>query len=514
MTNNQFIQKLLNLKLLSTSESRLKYKTNAQTKRAFEQRPALMQELLELTSYTDVEFSTLERLYLILNNSTTQPKCIFCGKSVGFHSAKDKVGLIKEYCDSKCSNRCPIRNKKFEETCLDRYGVSRVQETEELKNKRKSTMVERYGVDVPMKSESLRNKIIQTNREKYGVDFPLMKEEIYQKARESNIENHGGVLSTQDEACKKKIRQSFLNRYGVGHPSRIDHPYIESFELVENKDWLIDQHYTQKKSYTEIANDIGLSVTAVCRWGKNHNISVRKYNTSVGEKKLFEYVKSLLTDFNVVSSTREIISPKELDIYVPSHNLAIEYNGSFWHSEARGRDNLYHLNKTTACLEKDINLFHIFDFEWEEHQDTVKSMIKNYLNLNHTINANDLVLSNLDRTTATQFLKENSLEDFNFDMCYALKFESDIIAAIYSFDNIVKYVTKNYFNVDNGFDLLFKHIQSISSQNPWLYITDLRFQENPTTYGFIPLEVTDPQPFQFGHETAWDCGYMVWMLKS
>ena len=43
-------------------------------------------------------------------------------------------------------------------------------------------------------------------------------------------------------------------------------------------------------------------------------------------------------------------SPLELDIYIPSHNLAIEFDGLYWHSEIHKPSN-YHLNKTELCEE-------------------------------------------------------------------------------------------------------------------------------------------------------------------
>ena len=69
-----------------------------------------------------------------------------------------------------------------------------------------------------------------------------------------------------------------------------------------------------------------------------------------------------------------------MDIYIPSHNIAIEYDGLYWHSELHKKSN-YHLNKTELCKDKGIQLIHIFEDEWLFKKDVVKSRIQNMLGL-------------------------------------------------------------------------------------------------------------------------------------
>ena len=55
--------------------------------------------------------------------------------------------------------------------------------------------------------------------------------------------------------------------------------------------------------------------------------------SSIGSKaqsEIVDFVKSY--NFSVLENYKEIIPPKELDIYIPSLNFAIEYNGLYWHS--------------------------------------------------------------------------------------------------------------------------------------------------------------------------------------
>jgi hypothetical protein len=54
----------------------------------------------------------------------------------------------------------------------------------------------------------------------------------------------------------------------------------------------------------------------------------------------------------------------ELDIYLPEKNLAIEFDGLFWHNSNNKFKN-YHLKKTLLCEKQGIQLIHIFEYEWK-----------------------------------------------------------------------------------------------------------------------------------------------------
>ena len=68
-------------------------------------------------------------------------------------------------------------------------------------------------------------------------------------------------------------------------------------------------------------------------------------------------------DKEIITHTRKVISPFELDIYLPDINLAIEYNGAYWHSLEKGLSKNYHLDKSIICKNKNIRLIHIYGFE-------------------------------------------------------------------------------------------------------------------------------------------------------
>lgn len=83
---------------------------------------------------------------------------------------------------------------------------------------------------------------------------------------------------------------------------------------------------------------------------------------SKGEQGVANFIIEL--GIKLKQSDRTTIPPYELDIFVPALNLAIEYNGTYWHSDAfpnaQERDKL----KARMCREKGIKLIVIHERNW------------------------------------------------------------------------------------------------------------------------------------------------------
>jgi hypothetical protein len=73
------------------------------------------------------------------------------------------------------------------------------------------------------------------------------------------------------------------------------------------------------------------------------------------------YISNNITEKTIIGD-REILEGREIDIFVPSLKLGIEYNGEYFHS-SKYRDDSYHLWKTENCSRKGIQLFHCFEFD-------------------------------------------------------------------------------------------------------------------------------------------------------
>ena len=127
-------------------------------------------------------------------------------------------------------------------------------------------------------------------------------------------------------------------------------------------------------------------------------------HVSKPEQELADYIKSLGVE--VIQNDRSLIAPQEIDILIPSHNLAIEYNGLYWHTEQQGKDKQYHKNKTLACKEKGYQLIHIFEDTYKYNKDKILSHLKYRLGKRETksIYARKCEIRKIEVREANKFL--------------------------------------------------------------------------------------------------------------
>ena len=101
--------------------------------------------------------------------------------------------------------------------------------------------------------------------------------------------------------------------------------------------------------------------------------------TSSAEKELRDYVINQVGEESVVANDTATIFPQELDVYIPSRGIAIEYNGLYWHGERCGKERNYHRDKAMACKNAGVQLITVWEDEWLYQQSAVKHMITHKL---------------------------------------------------------------------------------------------------------------------------------------
>ncbi len=159
-----------------------------------------------------------------------------------------------------------------------------------------------------------------------------------------------------------------------------------------------------------------------------------KYNQM--EHELKQYIKSLRVD--CIENTKNIITPLELDIYVPSNEVAIEFNGLYWHSEMYKNKN-YHLNKTIECELKNIKLIHIFEDEWTYKKDIVKSRIQNIFGVTtNKIYARKTIIKEVTSKDSKEFLIKNHIQgNINSSIRLGLYLDNKLVSLM-TFGNLRK----------------------------------------------------------------------------
>jgi very-short-patch-repair endonuclease len=120
------------------------------------------------------------------------------------------------------------------------------------------------------------------------------------------------------------------------------------------------------------------------------------------------FLDSLGIDYQV--NNRTILYPLELDIYVPSHSVAIEVNGVYWHSDFH-KSSTYHQEKALKCESKGIRLLQFWDMEVFHRNKIVRSMIIHALGMTpNRIGARETKVVKITNKRANDFYKENHLQ--------------------------------------------------------------------------------------------------------
>ena len=86
------------------------------------------------------------------------------------------------------------------------------------------------------------------------------------------------------------------------------------------------------------------------------------------EDEIYGFLLIFLKSEEIIRHDRKILDGREIDIYIPSKKVGIEYNGLKWHSEEFNKDFSYHLSKTEKAYKNGVKLIQIFEDEYLNHK--------------------------------------------------------------------------------------------------------------------------------------------------
>lgn len=295
----------------------------------------------------------------------TDGYCKTCGKQTEFKSIFR--GYTK-HCSNKCSQLDP-----------------------EVKAQKANTCINKFGMPNAFQSEKIKCKIKQTNLAKYGVTNMLKLPNVHK----------AGIIAANSELGRKRAKNSRVNK-------------IKQFELENN----CTLKQTLRKQYGQgwlrLKFD-ELTLDSHAHFIKNEDIqkiidyveSDRDWNTyscgtSNAEREIYDYIASITDKCEKIKqNTRLVIPPYEVDIYVPSVHLAIEFNGTYWHSASQKPKN-YHFMKSSMCEKQGIRLIHIYDKEWSLNKRKIQQLLSKALGMSDKIYAHECsikVISNEEAKT-------------------------------------------------------------------------------------------------------------------
>lgn len=385
---------------------------------------------------------------------------------------------------------------KIESTNLERYGIRCLFSDKDFRNKCKLSYIEKTGYAHPFQNPEVKQELKSNSLKKYGTEHPNQSEEVKEKIKASlqltfsderkkkeilekrmktSQERYGVPFYMQTQEGKEKVSKSIFDRFGVYHitktkdwkqsvisdPSKSD--YLLEFD--SNPELFISKYFKDKPTLMEVANLIGVSGTEAVslRVHREHIEDQINYVYSQMEHSVYSFLKSLDNELRIERNTHQIITPYELDLYLPDYQLAIEcnpistHNSSIntWDESADPVHYKYHQMKTNLCEEKGIFLFHLFGYEWTYHSDIIKSMLSNLLGMNkEKIYGRKTSIIEVDSKTANLFLEQNHRQgSTNSNIRLGLLYEGELVS-IMTFGKMRKGIGLDSSDLSNCWELV------------------------------------------------------------
>lgn len=265
-----------------------------------------------------------------------------------------------------------------------------------------------------------------------------------------------------------------------------------------------------------------------------------------------------------IHEDRTIIYPKELDIYIPNKNIAIEICGLYWHGESKRKYKKYHLDKFEKCKAQGIKLITIFEDEWLYKKDIVISTVLHNIGVSSTkIHARKCDIGEISHAEYKKFLIKNHIQGSdNSPIRIGLFFNKKLISVMGiskpRFNNKFQYeigrsCSELFHSVRGGFSKLLNYFKKTYNPISIISYADLRYGSgNSYNYGgFSLLRQSSPNYWYFkkgkliresrmkyqkhklkhmnnynqalteyeimklnGYDRIWDCGNNVWVWTN
>lgn len=332
-------------------------------------------------------------------------------------------------------------------TVEQKYGVSNVFQLALVKQKSSDTKLSKYGTPTFNNSEKTKKTLI----EKYGVKNVMQVKCIAAK----NLSNRNSLDAAQRTAVTKlkkynnsaynnrvKAAATNLKKYGTTNPSKSQqvkqqisdslrtlHVQRHSTKYQITAQWPAAD-YQPLQNNVWICNKCGSKIAGKILNGKFTRCRVCNPTGSLPENQIKDYLRTL--GVTLVENTRNLIPPKEIDIYLPDHKLAIEYCGLYWHRQQQGKHKHYHIGKLLACHQQGIKLITIFGNQWDQFPDLIKSRLAHLLNCQaNKVFARKCKIVSLTRQQARDFFNNNHLHGYcNARHSLGLIYQGQLVSAM------------------------------------------------------------------------------------
>ena len=335
---------------------------------------------------------------------------LYCSKKCGMEAKKTKLSAAWSY----------DRIDKMKQTNIERYGTAYAMQVKEISTKARASREGRYN--------KAWAKARATCSEKYGVENFNQSDAGREQAREkANVGHANRLCRVAKEAgydigqhqSLAEAKQAYLSARGFD----IDIVAASRVQVMSrNSLFPYDLLRAQIEGYHPPMEVLKEQFSDPYPFMKKIGIE----SVSAGQYELIGFLKELDIKYNI--NNRRLIAPQELDVVIPFKKTAIEYNGVYWHDSFRRVSKDYHQKKTERCRDIGWQLIHVWEDEWLQKKDIIKSIIRAKLGLCHRIYARQTEARLITSQESRAFLEANHLHGFRHAQChYGLYHDGELV---------------------------------------------------------------------------------------
>ncbi|MGH7744832.1 MAG: hypothetical protein ACREQ5_08470 [Candidatus Dormibacteria bacterium] len=289
----------------------------------------------------------------------------------------------------------------------------------------------------------------------------------------------------------------------------------EQHYLMANFDLLVKEHAEGKVTLHALSRKYGFSTHYLSIQFKKRGI---KHNTwtwknTQPERKLTK----VLDAANIVHQVNDRIQldGRELDVYIPSHQIGIEVNGLYWHNE-NIPNKITHLAKLDLCKSKSIDLLQFWDSEINDQLPIVMSIIMNRLNMSQErIHARKCQIKEVPTLDARSFLEHNHIQGSVNSKVRLGLYHNDVLVALMTFGKsrltkssdweLVRYCSLLNHTIVGGSSKLFHHFIKTFQPKSIVSYSDRRLFGGAmyTNLDFTLSHISKPNYWYFNSKEYW-----------
>lgn len=500
------------------------------------------------------------RIKIILDGITEHPLCPTCNSPLPFQKGKE---YISKFCSLKCARQIPHNKGKkvTDPQILENIRIGKEKREEKYRNgelirsrtgkhwdeehkQHLSQKTKEYAKENP-EEMSLRAQKAHETKKSNGYTTSGMKGKKHTKETKAKILES---LSTYIEQRKQETHEKYT--------IKIEENNLVLLNIQNNVLYLKCNKCKCEFSRTRQVFQESKIKEVVCPNCRLDNQPFLK--RSKQEKEIYDWIISLNQFQQVFYSNRTIIQPMELDIVIEDKKLAIEFCGSYWHSENMGgKDRMYHRLKFDLCKEKGYKLITVFDDEWKNNPELVKHKILSQLGLiKEKIYARKCILKELTNGEEKEFLNTNHIGGYtrsniklglfyNNQLVYVMTFKKGNISRKSTDWEVQRMAGLYTHNVIGAASKLFKYFVNKYNPEKVISFADLRWSDGSANQnlGFTLEKHTEPnywylilgeykRYYRFylrknsddnpsltewenrqlqGYDRIWDCGHAKWV---